>query len=279
MRHPRPVAPSALLALACSLPAQAQDEAAGLPLWEAGVFAAGLSSPAYPASNQQVQRGLLLPFVVYRGAVLRADRNGVGARMLQTERVELDLGFSGALPASSNDVAQRQGMPDLGTLLEFGPRAKLQLARPAPDQRLSLELPLRAVLEFGGGVRQVGYALEPKLAYAWGMGQGWRLKGALSAVLGDQDLNQYFYGVPQAYATPGRPAYTAQAGLIATRLTLDGVTPLTPDINLFAYARYDWHQGSANQASPLFAQDHGSTFGLGLSWTLGRSQARAPSDR
>ena len=276
MRHPLLTpALSALLALAIHPVAHAQDDTAALPLWEYGVFAGGLSSPAYPASNQQVQRGLVLPFLVYRGTVLRADRNGVGARMLQTERVELDVGFSGALPASSNDVALRQGMPDLGTLLEFGPRAKVRLAQPAPGQRLSLELPLRAVLEFNGGVRQVGYAMEPKLAYEWGMSQDWRLKGALSAVLGDQSLNQYFFGVSQAYATPNRPAFDAQPGLIATRLTLDGSTHLTPDLNLFAYARYDLHQGSANQGSPLFAQDHGSTVGLGLSWTLGRSQARA----
>ncbi|NVO08154.1 MAG: MipA/OmpV family protein, partial [Rhodoferax sp.] len=173
---------AALCAALCLLgTARAQDTAApALPLWEAGVFAGALSTPAYPASSERNQRALVLPFLVYRGEVLRADRNGVGARMVNTERFEFDIGFSGSLPASSNDIALRQGMPDLGTLIEFGPRAKLTLAEPAPGERATLELPLRAVLEFNGGVRQVGNALEPKLAYEWRERGDWRVKSAIS---------------------------------------------------------------------------------------------------
>lgn len=272
-----------LLALCAALAGSAatcaqEREATALPLWEAGLFAGALSTPAYPASSQHHQRALVLPFLVYRGDVLRADRNGLGARMLHTDKVEFDIGFSGSLPASSNDVELRQGMPDLGTLIEFGPRVKIKLAEPAPGQRLTLELPLRAVLEFNGGVRQVGYALEPKLAYEWQQRGDWRLKSAFSLVLGDQQLNQYFYEVPAAYATTARPAYTAQAGLIGSRLSLDGSTRLGPDVNLFAFARYDLHEGAANRASPLFAQNQGTSIGLGLTWTLGRSQALAGSD-
>jgi outer membrane scaffolding protein for murein synthesis (MipA/OmpV family) len=251
-----------------------ESEGAGLPLWEVGVIGGVLSTPAYPASNQRNQRALALPFLVYRGEVLRADRNGVGARLLHTERVEFDVGFAASLPASSNDIDLRQGMPDLGTLIEFGPRIKVMLAEPAPDQRLSFELPLRAVLEFNGGVRQVGYALEPKLAYEWQQRGDWRLKGSFSVVLGDQQLNRYFYEVPAAYATASRPAYDAQAGLIGARLGVDGIKRLGPDVNLFAYARYDVHEGASNRASPLFAQSQGSSIGLALTWTLGRSQER-----
>jgi outer membrane scaffolding protein for murein synthesis (MipA/OmpV family) len=251
---------------------------AGLPLWEAGVFAGGISTPAYPASSQRNQRALVLPFFVYRGEVLRADRNGLGARMVHTDRFEFDIGFAASLPASSDDIALRQGMPDLGTLIEFGPRAKLTLAQPAPGQRATLEVPLRAVLEFNGGVRQVGYALEPKLAYEWNQVGDWRFKSAASLVIGDQQLNQYFYGVSPGYASANRPAFEAQGGLISSRLTLDGSTRLGPDVNLFAFARYDLHDGAANRSSPLFAQNQGASFGLGLTWTLGRSQSRAASD-
>ena len=88
----------ALPALACAQ----EREGAGLPLWEVGVIGGVLSTPAYPASNQRNQRALALPFVVYRGEVLRADRNGVGARLLHTDRVEFDIGFAASLPASSS---------------------------------------------------------------------------------------------------------------------------------------------------------------------------------
>lgn len=256
----------------------AQDvnaDANGLPLWEAGVFAGALTTPAYPASNQRNQRALVLPFLVYRGDVLRADRNGLGARMVHTDTFEFDVGFAGSLPASSNDIELRQGMPDLGTLIEFGPRVKMKLAEPAPGQRVTFELPLRAVLEFNGGAHQVGYALEPKLAYESRAPGDWRLKAAISLILGDQQLNQYFYSVPAVYATSSRPAFDAQSGLISSRLTVDGSKYMGPDVNLFAFARYDLHEGAANRNSPLFAQNQGLSMGLGLTWTLGRSEARA----
>lgn len=275
LRRPRLSALALGAALLAGTAAQAQELPSSQPLWEVGAFAGALSAPAYPAANQRQQRALALPFFIYRGEVLRADRNGVGARLLQTERVEFDLGFAGALPASSDDIDLRRGMPDLGTLIEFGPRLKMQLAAPAAGERLSLELPLRAVLEFNGGVRTVGYALEPKLAYEWSQAAAWRLKASLSLMLGDQQLGQYFYGVAPAYATASRPAFEAQAGLISTRLGLDASTRLGPDVNLFVFARHDLHGGAANRNSPLFAQDQGTTLGLGLSWTLGRSEARA----
>jgi len=265
-----------LLVAAASV-AHAQDSDAqgpGLPLWEVGALAGALSAPAYPASNQQSQRALVLPYFIYRGEVLRADRTGLGARLTHTDNVELDVGFSGALPASSNDVALRRGMPDLGTLIEFGPRIKLKLAEPAAGQRVTLEVPLRAALEINGGVRQVGMALEPKLAYERTVGSDWRIKAAVSLVVGDQQLNQYFYGVPAAYATATRPAYEAQSGLISSRLMLDGGKRITPDVSLFAFARYDMYNASANRASPLYAQDTGTSLGLALTWTLGRSSTR-----
>jgi len=177
---------------------------------------------------------------VYRGEVLRSDRSGLGARMVHTDRVEIDVGFSASLPASSNDIELRRGMPDLGTLIEFGPRLKLLLAAPAPDQRFTLEVPLRAVLEFNGGVRQQGYAFEPKLAFEQSLGGEWRIKSAFSVVAGDTQLNQYFYSVPSAYATASRLAFDAQSGLISTRLTIDGSRRLGPDFRLSAFARQDF---------------------------------------
>ena len=272
---------SALLLVAClgsatgALAQESADASPGrLPLWEVGAFAGALSTPAYPASSEQNQRALVLPFFVYRGEVIRADRGGVGARMVHTDRVELDVGFSGSLPASSNDIALRRGMPDLGTLLEFGPRVKFLLTPPAERSRITLELPLRAVLEFNDGVRKVGYALEPKLAYETSIAGDWRMKSAFSLVVGDAQLNQYFYSVPTAFATATRPAYEAQSGLIGSRLTIDGSKRLGPDLRVFAFARQDFYEGSANQASPLFAQKQGTSLGLGLTWTLGRSETR-----
>jgi outer membrane protein len=264
-------------AASCAL---AQDAplagAQGLPLWEVGALGALTSTPAYPASSERTGRALLLPLFLYRGEVLRAERGSVGARMVRTDSFELDVGFAASLPASSEDIALRQGMPDLGTLLEFGPRIKWTLAQPAPGSRVRLDVPLRAVLEINGGVRGQGYALEPELAYeVRDVGDGWSLSSGVSLVLGDQQLNQYFYGVPIAFATAARPAFEARAGLISSRLNLSTTKRLNPDMRVFGFARYDLHAGAANRASPLFAQNQGASVGIGLAWTLGRSEARA----
>jgi outer membrane protein len=263
-----------LLGSCVALAAQAQEQ--GLPLWEIGVFAGGLSSPAYPASSERSTRVLVLPTLIYRGEVFRSDRGGVGARLLRTEDTELDIGFAASLPASSQNIPAREGMPDLGTLIEFGPRLKGTLARPSSGHQLRYELPLRTVLEINSGVRNQGFALEPELTYdIRNAGAGWRLSASASVVVGDSQLNQYFYGVPANLATAQRPAYTAQAGLIATRLTLNASRDLGPDVRVYAYLRAESYAGSANAASPLYQQSTGTTVGLGLRWTLNRSAAKA----
>lgn len=254
----------------------AQAEDGGLPLWELGVFAGGLSGPAYPASSERSTRALVLPTLIYRGEVFRSDRGGVGARLLRTEGMELDIGFAASLPASSQDIPAREGMPDLGTLIEFGPRLKGTLARLGPGTQLRYELPLRTVLEINSGVRNQGLALEPELSIETrDVGAGWRVSTSASVVVGDSQLNQYFYGVPADLATARRPAYTAQAGLIATRLTLNAARDLGPDVRVYAYLRAESYTGSANATSPLYQQSTGASVGLGVRWTLGRSAAKA----
>ena len=256
-----------------TLSAHAQD--AGLPLWEVSVFAGVASTPAYPGSSDRSSRAVVLPIIVYRGDIFRADNSGIGARVLRTDSLELDVGFSGSLPASSDAIPARRGMPDLGTLIEFGPRLKWTLTRPTPTSRLRLELPLRAVLEFNGGVREQGMAFEPSLTHETrDIGGGWSLSTSGSLVYGDSKLNGYFYGVDKQYVTQQRPAFDAQAGLIAARLGFATSKSLTPDVRVFGFVRFESYADAANRQSPLFLNSTGSVIGIGMNWTVGRSATR-----
>ena len=147
--------------------AAAQDEpdveASNRPLWEAGVAGFALDSPAYPGAADKVQRGLVLPYFVYRGPILRAGGGTFGARMAKTDDFEVDIGFAGSLSAMSDDITVRTGMPDLGFLLEFGPRVKYTLGRPSANSLVRLEVPLRGVFEFQDGVHLQGLAFEPRI--------------------------------------------------------------------------------------------------------------------
>jgi outer membrane protein len=279
-----PVLAAAILIPAClahaAEPAQAAESAqpaeSNLPLWEAGVGAAAFSTPAYPGADDRSNRGLVLPFLIYRGKTFRADQNGVGARLLNTDKVEFDIGFSGSLPARSKDVEARRGMRDLGTLVEFGPRVKYKFADMGDAGRMRAELSSRAVIEARGGLRRQGWTMEPRLVWEKrGEGARWTLEGQLGAVFGDRRINRYFYEVAPQYATAERPAYRADGGLLLVRTGLFGTWRMNPDVRVFGFVRYESYSGAANQDSPLMKKSTGTSAGLGFAWTFARSQARA----
>ncbi len=277
----------ALATLACASFAQPAEKKAGsadtweaqggtqLPLWEVGVFGTGLIQQAYPGSSQQVNRALVLPFFIYRGQYFRADRGSVGLRAIKTDSVEVDVGVSGAFGSNSNDIEARKGMPDLGTLIEFGPRVKWNLGSGPGNGRWRAELALRGVFDLTDNLQDKGVSLEPELIFERSTGSGIRYSTSIGLVLGDERLTDTFYGVAPAYANATRPAYKAQSGLIMSRLSLNLSQSLTPNLRVFGFARLTSVGGAANGASPLVRQDMGSTVGFGLLYTLARSDARA----
>lgn len=266
----------ALIAAFLTTPAFAQEAPPSQPLWEAGIGAGWIDTPAYPGADAQSHRGLAVPFLIYRGEVLRSDQGGVGARLLHSDTTEFDIGFSASLPAHSKNVAARAGMPDLGTLIEFGPRLKVKLLEVDPRSGLRAELPLRAVMEVKSGVRRQGWTVEPRLVYGTRDDTGkWTLDAQLGAVFGDARIHRYFYEVASQYATIGRPAYEARSGLTLVRTGLSGSWRVHRDLRAFAFTRYETYAGAANRDSPLMKKSSGFSVGLGLACTLGRSQTPA----
>jgi outer membrane scaffolding protein for murein synthesis (MipA/OmpV family) len=275
MRTPSFLALAAISVLPSLAAAQAQPAERNQPLWEAGIGAAAFSTPAYPGADDRNNRVLALPYLIYRGKVFRADQNGIGARLLNDDRLELDVGFAGSLPAHSDDVEARRGMPDLGTLVEFGPRVKYKFADLGEQGRLRFELPLRAVIEARSGLRRQGWTMEPRLVWEKrGEAARWTMEAQLGAVFGDERINRYFYEVAPQYATAERPAYRAGSGLMLVRTGLFGTVRLNPDLRMFGFVRYETYAGAANQDSPLMKKNTGASAGIGFAWTFARSAAR-----
>jgi hypothetical protein len=278
---PYPLALAAALTFMGNM-AAAQDEpdveGAQRPLWEAGMAGFALESPAYPGAADRVQKGLVLPYFVYRGPILRAGGGTFGARMAKTDDFEVDIGFAGSLSALSDDITVRTGMPDLGFLLEFGPRVKYTLARPSANSLVRLEVPLRGVFEFQEGVHLQGLAFEPRITYDHrNLFAGTGVSSSVGLIYGDKKFNHYLYGVPPAYATAQREAYAAKAGLIAPRFQLSLNHALSKDLRVFGLTRFDAAHWGVNSSSPLHVKNSGVTVGMGLVWTLGRS-TRLESD-
>ena len=87
---PKLIAGVAVLALLLAGNAHAQSDdapAAALPLWELGALGFGSSQQAYPGADEQLTRGLLLPYGQYRGRFLRADRETAGPARGEDARV------------------------------------------------------------------------------------------------------------------------------------------------------------------------------------------------
>jgi len=245
------------------------------PLWELGGVALGVSQQAYPGSDQQVNRALALPYFIYRGDTVRADRETAGIRALKMGAFELDVGFAGAFGARGDTIDARQGMRKLGTLVELGPRLKWDLGAGPAGGRLGVEFPFRAVLDLSDEAAQRGWSFEPKLVYARRSDSGWRYSASVSAIVADKRLAQTFYEVRSSEATAMRPAYAAESGLVSWRMGTVLSRSLGRDWNLFGFARLDTVAGAANESSPLVRRSTGATVGLGVAYTWLRSERAA----
>ena len=243
------------------------------PLWEVGAGALAVTQPAYPGAGSSTSRVFALPYVIYRGEFLRAEQSSVGLRAIKTPRYEFDIGFAASVGSSASDVPARVGMADIGTLVEFGPRLKVNLGDVSNGPSgIWVELPLRGVFDLSNGLANRGASFEPQLSFDVPLPGGWRGGASVSAIFGTQKLNETFYTVSASEATGLRPAYTAQPGLLATRATLAASKRLTPDLRILGFVRLDSVAGAANSGSSLIEKSTGASLGLGLAYTFGRSQ-------
>jgi len=242
------------------------------PLWELGLGVAGLSLPDYRGSDQTHAYVLPLPYVVYRGTWLRADREGARALLLDTQRVTIDISVAASVPTRSKDNAAREGMPDLPATGEIGPNVNVTLFRsPSRDIKLDLRLPLRAAISVEHSPDFVGATFSPNLNLDLaGVGGGWNVGLLAGPLFGNRKYHDHFYGVDAQYATATRPAYAARGGyagwqaLAATSRRFDNVW-------VGGFIRYDNLAGAVFDDSPLVRRRSGLTAGIGISYVFARS--------
>ncbi|WP_309637895.1 MipA/OmpV family protein, partial [Methylibium sp.] len=199
-----------LAALAVALGAGSAT-AAERPLWELGLGAGALRLPHYRGSDQSHDWLLPVPYVVYRGEIFKADRDGARAVLFESERVDFDLSVSASAPTRSKDNEARRGMSDLSPTLEFGPKINLNLTR-GSDWKLDLRAPVRAAFTLDGRPEMVGWTATPSINLDLPGRLGWNLGLQAGPVWGSRRWHAYFYDVPVALATPERPAYRSRGG-------------------------------------------------------------------
>jgi MipA family protein len=245
---------------------------AGQPLWEVGVGLGGARSPVYIGSNQTTQRILPLPYFIYRGEIFRVDEDGIDAKILSGENYRLEVSLGGSLGGNNDKIKLREGMPKLGPSFEIGPRFTLDLAKPSKDSLISLNLPLRAVFEINGGLKNRGFIFEPNVRYTKeNIGAGISVVAQAGLLYGNEKIQQHYYGVAPAFATLERPRYTAKAGMLGTRLSLGAFKDVNQNLSLGAFVRFDLSSNAANRDSALHVKNNGVTVGIGGNYTFARS--------
>jgi len=258
-----------------TVPALAKRNPGAQPLWEIGAFAFGVSQQAYPGADEQVNRALALPYVVYRGKFFRADGETAGLRAVKAQRYEIDIGAGASFGTRSDEISVRRGMPNLGTLVEFGPRIKWNLGSELPASQWRLELPLRGVFDLNDQGQYRGLAFEPRVVFQRRNQFGWSYSARLGGIFADSELASSFYSVLPSQSLPDRAAYAAKGGLVSLRLSASFSKSLSPDWRLFGFARIDDVSQSANRDSPLIKRDIGASAGFGLAYTWMRSDLSA----
>jgi outer membrane scaffolding protein for murein synthesis (MipA/OmpV family) len=272
---------AALFAALGAMPARAQgpieagpDVDAGIkptsqkPLWELGVGVAGLSVPDYRGSDQRHGYLLPVPYFVYRGTFLKADRDGARALLFDTDRVKVDVSLAASTPSHSSDNTARQGMPDLPAVVEIGPNLNVTLAASRAEHwKLDLRVPVRGAVTVQRSPEFIGYTFSPNLNLDLAGVAGWDLGLLTGPLFADRKYNAHFYGVDPVYATPDRPAYQAHGGYGGWQL-LGAASRRFGNMWVGGFVRYDTLHGAAFDDSPLVRRQSAVSFGFGVSWIL-----------
>lgn len=245
-----------------------------LPLWEVGAGVGVLSLPDYRGSDERANYVLPLPYFVYRGEHLKADRSGVRAELFESDRVEASLSLNATVPVHSKNNHARRGMPDLKPTVEVGGNVSLALWNSA-DSRMKLDFraPLRTAITLESSPNQIGWLFAPSLNLGIanpGGFSGWRLSMLAGPLFNSRKYNDHFYSVRSSQVLPDRPAYEARGGYSGSQFTM-ALSKRYRRYWVGGFLRYDNLAGAVFDDSPLVRDRSALSAGVAISWIFGQS--------
>jgi outer membrane protein len=242
------------------------------PEWEFGAGLAFADVPHYLGADEGETYLLPVPYFVYRGKYLRADRSGVRGVLYDSEKLDLRLSMGGSPPVDSHDNDARDDMDDLDAVFEIGPTLQYQLHK-GNGHLWRLDLPVRTAFTLGTGsdfMDYTGWTTNPRLYYRreW---THWTATGSFGPVFSDRRYHAYIYDVAPRFATDERPEYKAGGGYTGTRTSFS-LRRRVGDWFIGAFMGYQYLNGADNEDSPLFKQDDYLTVGLAVAWVFSESK-------
>jgi outer membrane scaffolding protein for murein synthesis (MipA/OmpV family) len=253
------------------------------PLWEVGAGFALLQMPDYRGSDENRLYLLPYPYIIYRGDILKVDRERISGRIFKTDRLLLDFSFFGNAPVDSSKNTARSGMPDLDPMFEMGPSLNITLLENRQDRyKLNLALPVRAVFSTDfSSLRHEGWVFSPRLVFEKAdliPESGLNLGISAGPMFADSAYNRYIYSVEPAYATALRPSYGAGSGYSGSTLTL-GLNKEFKQFIFNAFISVDFLRGAVIEDSPLVKNKYSVMSGFAVSWIFLKSAKLVPAGR
>ncbi|HEY6010706.1 MAG TPA: MipA/OmpV family protein, partial [Nitrospirota bacterium] len=248
-----------------------------LPLWEAGFGVTCLSMPDYRGSDAQRGYVFPMPYVVYRGEILRWDRKGIYGLLFESDRVQLNINADASVPVKSSRNDARAGMRDLDGTIQIGPSLEICLLKNCEaDSIVQVRLPVRAVIATDfSRVYSAGFVVNPQLNFDFtnrGPGGGWNFGFALGPLYATERYHDFYYEVSPNDELPGiRPAYDARGGYSGFVL-ISALSKRFKHVWFGAFARYDRLDGAVFEDSPLVKKPYSAMAGFGIAWVFGQSE-------
>ena len=264
-----------LISGAYTYPVQAQEQE--IPKWEFGLGLGGLSIPHYRGSDQRKEYLAPVPYVRYNGERLKVDREGGRFFFYDSDDLKLDISASFSLPVDSDENRARQGMPDLDTVIELGPRMQFYLYESKDRSfRVRAALPVRAAIATDlSQTSNVGWIFSPYLQLRYF--NEWESAISIGPLWATEKYHDYYYQVNPEYATATRPAFDASGGYSGSRIT---ITSSKRFKRFWAgvFIRYDDLSGTAFRSSPLLRQDDSLMLGIAVTYIFKQSKQAIVTD-
>ncbi len=242
-----------------------------LPRWELGVGLVGARLADYRGSSHGRTFLLPTPYGIYRGDVIKLDRDQSRVRLFDSPTLSVDWSAALSFPVDSDDSPLRQGMQDLRPTLEWGPQARLDL-----DQHWTFRVRAHLASTWEDGkLSERGVIVTPSLGWEMPLADSFTFDVRMSAPFANQRNLSYYYGVDAREALVKRSPYTAEGGFagIDTQMSL---SRRTRHAWYGVFLRNHWLDGAVMEDSPLIDDKSTWTAGFGVAWLLLQGPPRGP---
>ncbi len=272
-----------LMILLCAMGVQAaersepSDAALVLPLWELNLFNGAVRLPHYRGSDEYSLYALPLPYLIYRGDILKIDREGLKGVFRESDYFETGLSLGGK-PPSYRDNQAREGMTDIGAIVEIGPMIQFFAAGRDRANPVYLAAAVRMAIAVNPDDLKINYqGIRSELKAVYRNRTLWKDQDASFGVslgidLADREYNGYIYDVAPDDVAASRPAYRTHGGYAGFSLTVSGQKTIGKRWSLGGYYQWENVSGSVCRDSPLVKTQNNHTLGCALIWNILRSK-------